>query len=147
MQIFLQRVTGTLPAGLATLRADARADGHAMLDTLAREWDSGANRFDQPGEALYAAYDGDVLVGIGGLTQEPTIRGALRMRRFYVRVGYRRAGVARALAAALLDAIGGGTTVTANAAAGSEPFWEALGFTPDRRDGHSHVLVSSQHLF
>ena len=26
------------------------------------------------------------------------------------------------------------------AAGGSEPFWEALGFIPDRRDGHTHIL-------
>ena len=32
-----------------------------------------------------------------------------------------------------------GKTITVNAGAGSERFWKALGFTPDRRDGHRHV--------
>jgi hypothetical protein len=30
--------------------------------------------------------------------------------------------------------------VTVNAADGSEHFWEALGFTPDRVRGHTHIL-------
>jgi GNAT superfamily N-acetyltransferase len=137
--IRLDRITTALPAGLDALQAEARASGHSMLDTLEREWQTGETRFDRPGEALYAAYVDSVLAGIGGLTLEPAVPGALRMRRFYVCRCFRRTGVARALAGALLDA-DAGRMVTANAAAGSEPFWEALGFIPDRRDGHTHVL-------
>jgi GNAT superfamily N-acetyltransferase len=97
------------------------------------------SRFDRPGETLYAAYVDDALAGIGGLTLEPTIPGALRMRRFYTLRRFRRAGVGRALALALLESRDG-QTVTCNAAAGSERFWEALGFVSDRRDGRTHVL-------
>jgi len=138
--IRLERVVDTLPAGLDEMRAEARAEGHRMLDTLAAEWESGQNRFQREGEALFAAYLGDTLAGIGGLTTEPTIPGGYRMRRFYVRIACRRSGVARNLALRLL----GGTfshTVTANAAGGSESFWEALGFVPNRRDGYSHSLT------
>ena len=74
------------------------------------------------------------------MTLEPAIPDALRMRRFYVRVPFRRSGVARKLAAALLEPLAG-QTVTANAAAGSEPFWESLGFTPENRDGYTHILA------
>jgi GNAT superfamily N-acetyltransferase len=89
---------------------------------------------------LLAAYvDGD-LAGIGGLTLEPAIPGALRMRRFYVALAYRRHGVGRALAAALLRQTGP-RTITCNAAGGSEAFWEALGFAPDRRDDRTHRLA------
>jgi GNAT superfamily N-acetyltransferase len=140
--IRLERVSGALPSGLDTMRAEARAENHTMLDTLANEWESGKTRFDRPGEALYAAYSGDELAGIGGLTLEPTIPGALRMRRFYVYRRFRRTGVGRALALALLNARAG-RTVTANAAAGSEAFWQAFGFIPDRRDGHTHLLPST----
>jgi GNAT superfamily N-acetyltransferase len=137
--IRLERVTGALPRGLDAMRAEARAENHFMLDTLAGEWESGKTRFDRPGEALYAAYSDDELAGIGGFTLEATIPGALRMRRFYVYRRFRRTSVGRALALALLAARAG-RAVTCNAAGGSEPFWEALGFIPDRRDGHTHIL-------
>jgi GNAT superfamily N-acetyltransferase len=139
--IRLERVTDALPSGLDAMRTEARAENHNMLDRLAREWEAGETRFDRPGEALYAAYVDEVLAGIGGLTVETAIPGAYRMRRFYVRAPYRRASIAQRLALALLDGIPG-HTVTVNAAAGSESFWEALGFLPDRRDGFTHVFRS-----
>lgn len=108
-----------------------------MLDTLAGEWGSGTTRFNRLGEMLVAAYCDDALAGIGGVTLEPAMPGALRARRFYVSLAHRRHGVGRALAAALLREAG--RTVTCNAAAGSEKFWEALGFVPDRRDGRTHI--------
>jgi len=140
LRIRLEKVIDALPAGLEALRAEARGGGYKMLDTLAAEWESGATRFDRPGEALFAAYTDGVLSGIGGLTQEPTMAGALRMRRFYIALAHRRTGIGRALAEALLRQAGQ-HPVTCNAAAGSERFWEALGFVPDRRDGRTHLLA------
>jgi GNAT superfamily N-acetyltransferase len=140
MDIRLEPVSGTLPFGFEQLQAEARANGHSMLDTLAAEWSRGATRFDRPGEMLLAAYVGDALAGIGGLTQEPAIPGALRIRRFYVALAYRRAGIGRALADALLRQTTA-RTITGNATAGSEAFWEALGFVPDRRDDRTHLLA------
>jgi GNAT superfamily N-acetyltransferase len=136
--IRLERVAGALPAGLDALREEACGQGYRMLDTLTTEWESGVQRFVHPGEALFAAYARDQLVGIGGITLEAGIPGAMRMRRFYVALAHRRAGVGRALATALLDTVQG-RTITANAAAGSEPFWESFGFVADRRDGHTHI--------
>jgi GNAT superfamily N-acetyltransferase len=136
--IRLERVVGALPAGLDALRLEARGDGYRMLDTLATEWTSAAQRFVHPGEALLAAYVGDELAGIGGITQEPTIPGALRMRRFYVALAHRRTGVGRMLAAVLLEGADG-RIVTTNAAAGSEAFWGSLGFVAERRDGYTHI--------
>jgi GNAT superfamily N-acetyltransferase len=138
--IRLEQVIDALPAGFDTMRAEARAENHAMLETLAADWKTGRARFDQPGEILYAAHIGDELVGIGGLTLEPTLPGALRMRRFYVARRFRRRGVGRALARALVRGCSG-RVITANAAAGSERFWETLGFELDRRDGHTHILT------
>ena len=139
--IRLGRVAGALPAAFEELRAEAQAEGYGMLDTLAMQWESGANRFDRPGEALLAAYVDDVLAGIGGLTIEASLPGAFRMRRFYIRRQFRRTGIGRQLALAVLEHRGK-RSVTCNAASGSEAFWQALGFMPDPRGGctHTHIL-------
>lgn len=139
--IRLERVIDALPADFEILRSEARAENYGMLETLVTEWEAGAQRFDHAGEALYAAYSDQVLAGIGGLTIEAAIPGAFRMRRFYVRADFRRGGVARRLASVLLERIADTErVVTCNAAAGSETFWESLGFVPDRRDGRTHIL-------
>ena len=112
-----------------------------MLDRLAAEWEARETRFDRPGEALFSAHFDDRLVGIGGMTLDPAVPGALRMRRFYVAKEFRRRGVARQLALSLLDRKeAGGCPIVVNAGAGSEAFWESLGFTPDRRQGHTHLM-------
>ena len=87
-----------------------------------------------------AGWRGAALAGFGGLTRDPAWPDALRMRRFYVRPAFRRCGLARMLAAALL-AGAGGRVVTVNAGTPDAPaFWEAVGFVQDERDGHTHRL-------
>ena len=111
-----------------------------MLDRLATEWEAREIRFARDGEALFAAYFGDRLVGIGGITWDPVIPGALRMRRFYVAKAFRRRGIARQLALSLLGRKEiTGRSIIVNAGVGSAPFWELLGFTLDRqRRPHPH---------
>jgi GNAT superfamily N-acetyltransferase len=80
-------------------------------------------RFDRPGEALLAAYSGEVLAAIGGITIDPVHSDALRMRRFYVRTAFRRTGIGREIALALLEgALQRVRVVTLNAAVESVPF-------------------------
>lgn len=113
-----------------------------MLDRLATDWRTGMLRFNRPGEMLLAAEMDGALAAIGGLTLDPVWAGAFRLRRFYVRPECRRAGIGRRLAVTLLDRPRrSGYVVFVNAAAGSAPFWESLGFAPDARDGHTHVLT------
>jgi GNAT superfamily N-acetyltransferase len=138
--ILLKQITEQLPAGFETLRAEARAEGYKVIERLALDWASGATRFDRAGEALFAAYSGGELAAVGGLTIDPAIPGALRLRRFYVRKRFRRGGVGRRLAAALLDRVAEERPVMVNAGRGSEAFWQSLGFTADERDGHTHML-------
>jgi GNAT superfamily N-acetyltransferase len=89
-----------------------------------------------------AAYDGRTLVGMGAMTHDPHVAGALRMRRFYVLRHYRRRGVGQAIARSLLDRPEvAGKLITLNAPhAEAARFWEALGFVRDAGDGHTHVL-------
>ena len=136
----LQPVVDQLPADFDTVQAQARAEGYRFLDRLASDWASGAMRFDRPGEALLAAYSEGVLAAIGGITIDPIVSDALRMRRFYVRPAFRRAGIGREIALALLEgALQRVGVVTLNAAVKSVPFWENLGFVPQARDGHTHI--------
>ena len=136
----LEAVADKLPADFETMRAEARAERYAFLERLANDWASGAMLFDRPGEALLAAYSEGVLVAIGGITVDPIVAEALRMRRFYVRRAFRRTGIGRAIAQALLErALRSVRVVTLNAAVDSVPFWEALGFVPEARHGHTHI--------
>ena len=134
-------MAGALPADFPALCAAARREGFRFVGRLASEWEAGSARFDRPGEALLAACMADVLAGVGGLTLDPVVPGALRMRRFYVHPAFRRHGIGRALAMALLERPGtAGRSVMVNAGPiGAPVFWEALGFVPDRCDGHTHA--------
>jgi GNAT superfamily N-acetyltransferase len=96
-------------------------------------------RFDRPGEGLLTAYSAGVRAAIGGITIDPIVPDALRMRRFYVRPAFRRTGIEGQIAQALLKRAGNAPVVTVNAAVKSVPFWETLGFVPQARDGHTHV--------
>lgn len=141
--ITVTRVTDTLPAGFEVLRHAADGEAFDMLATLAREWSDGSNRFGKPGEALVAAYVGPVLAGMGGINHDSFVEGALRMRRFYVSPLHRRRGIARALAAALLERPESqGKVITLNAPhVEAARFWEALGFVRDPKDGHTHIRM------
>src|SRR5881275_217144 len=136
----LEPVLDALPVGFDALRAEALAEGFRQVERLAADWEAGRTRFDRDGEALLAARLNGVLVGIGGLTIEPVVPGALRMRRFYVRRALRRIGVSRQLVTVLLAGADGDRSITVNAAPASIAFWESLGFNPDPRDGHTHIL-------
>jgi GNAT superfamily N-acetyltransferase len=136
----LVRIERDLPDGFARLRAEADAEGHAHMDRLAQELASGATRF----EALFAAFEDGELVGIGGITAEPsgTLEPAIRMRRLYVLPRARRRGVARTLASALLqealDQVGLVTVHSDGPQAAA--FWEAQGFAPADGFAWSHQL-------
>jgi GNAT superfamily N-acetyltransferase len=140
-----QRVVNELPADFKAMHREARAEGHQFLDLLASDWASGAMRFDRPGEALLAAYSEGVLAAIGGITIDPIVPDALRIWRFHARPAFRRTGIGGEIALALLEgALQRVRVVTLNAAEKSVPFWEALGFVPEARDGHTHIWLRAK---
>lgn len=139
-QTTLALIVDSLPPGFDDMRREADAEGYRFVQRLLDEWITNANRFEQDGEALLAAYVDETLAAIGGITRDP-VMDALRMRRFYVRGPFRSQGIGRRLAEALLEhprIIG--RVVVVNAGRGSSSFWEAIGFAPDMRDGHTHIL-------
>ncbi|WP_439594810.1 GNAT family N-acetyltransferase [Falsiroseomonas sp.] len=121
-----------LPEGFAELAADALADGQRMLEVLREDWHQGALRFDGWGEALFAARIGSALVGLCGLTRDPYLKTETvgRVRRLYVLRAARRAGVGRALVAAVEgEASGSGyPRLRVRAPASAFAFYESCGF-------------------
>lgn len=126
------RRVAALPAGFDDLEADATADGHRMLGVLREDWESGVMRFAAPGEALFGAFAGEALLGLGGLTRDPYVKDgeAGRVRRFYVRRSARRHGVGRALLDAVADAgrDGGWPRLRVRAPMAAFAFYEGCGF-------------------
>lgn len=141
----VERTIGRLPAGVTTLAAEAEREGVAFVRRLVEDWESGANRFDRPGEALFAAWSDEQLAGVCGLNVDPYVddRGVGRVRHLYVALAHRRFGVGRALVTAVVDAGRGRfdrlRLSTSNPAAAS--LYTRLGFRETPGEGHAtHVL-------
>ncbi len=121
-----------LPPTFDMLAAAARAEGHRMLDVLREDWESGQVRFDDAGEALFAAYAAGGLVGMAGLTRDPYMRegSAGRLRRLYVQRDARGGGIGRALVVAVMKAAreGGWPRLRVRSPPAAFGFYEACGF-------------------
>jgi GNAT superfamily N-acetyltransferase len=149
MRLKIFEVADHLPMAFDALRDQARTEGYRFLDRLADDWSKGATRFDGEGEALLVVEADGVVAGIGGLTVDPTIPDALRMRRFYVQPSCRRQGIARAIASDLIRRYAGqGKGITVNAATTmASGFWEALGIEPRFGPSITHSLPTDKQLF
>ena len=123
---------------------ESERQGYRFVRRLADEWASGANRFDRPGEALFAARIDGRLVGACGLNVDPYTRvvGVGRVRHLYVLADYRRLGVGRQLVEQVLDAARGRferlRLSTQNPAAAQ--LYERLGFERRAAADHTHLL-------
>lgn len=128
------------PVPVGELAGVARGEGFVFLDRLLAEWESGAERFEGPGEILFGAFVGEALVGTGGLTGQRA--GLGRVRRMYVHPEFRRRGIAAALLEAVIAearAHHRGVvlyTETPEAAA----LYEREGFRPESPDGPDHAI-------
>lgn len=132
-----------LAEGLHVLAGDAEREGIRIVRRLIERWADGTERFDGVGEGVLVAVAGHRVIGVGALSQCPSVGGALRVRRFYVSPGWRRRGVARALAGQLIESgFAHADLLTCNAAASSAapPFWESMGFEPVTAEGITHTL-------
>ncbi len=82
-----------LPADqLTELVSESEQAGLQLVRRLQRDWHSGANRFDRPGEALFAAFDDQRTIGVCGLNIDPycLLPGVGRVRHLYVLTERRR---------------------------------------------------------
>lgn len=129
--VTILRVVEALPHGFDVMSAEASAEGVRNMAMLKAEFGSADDPYVDPG-VLFAAFADGALAGVGGVTvQAGLAEPAMRMRRLYVRPAFRRAGVARALAGAMMQqAFQAAPLLVLNAAASAAapPFWEAMGF-------------------
>jgi ribosomal protein S18 acetylase RimI-like enzyme len=127
---------------LALLADLALSEGIRNVSMLAEDFKAKRISSDD-GVLILGAWQGTKLLGIGGRTRCPNVKGALRMRRFFVAPEARRLGIARAIAQMLLtDANKHCELVTCNARASDAAplFWEALGFDRSDLDGLTHAF-------
>ncbi len=132
------------PGEMSGLLQESESEGFRFIRRLVDDYASGANRFADPGEALYGAYSPG-LVGICGLNRDPYLSDPDmgRVRHLYVVRSFRRAGFGRSLIETLIaDARRHFRLLalrTTNPEAGR--FYRALGFTAGSRFEHAtHYL-------
>ncbi|MBI3514839.1 MAG: GNAT family N-acetyltransferase [Proteobacteria bacterium] len=136
----------TLPlAGFADLAAEARGQGRDFVDRMDTEWRDGSNRFDAAGEVLFGAFDGERLVGVGGLNRDPYVAAPRigRLRHLYVLTAWRRGAAGGALVRAVVEAARGGFDCVRlrTSAPAAVRLYEALGFAPVDDPTATHILM------
>jgi GNAT superfamily N-acetyltransferase len=145
MSIAIKRLTSLSPAALAEMLIESERDGWHFVRRLLEEWEDGSNRFDRPGEALFATGDGRRIIGVCGLNRDPYSAepDVGRVRRLYVLRDYRRQGVGQSLLLAVVGSAAGRfhwlrlRTESLQAAG----FYERLGFRAVAGVSHyTHVL-------
>jgi GNAT superfamily N-acetyltransferase len=104
--VTVERIVDLASSPLTTLVAESERSGLRFVRRLTAEWASGTNRFDRPGEALYAARVNGEIVGVCGLNVDPyTAEGRVgRVRHLYVMEAYRSHGIGRRLVAEVIEA-------------------------------------------
>jgi GNAT superfamily N-acetyltransferase len=142
--ITIQRLR-ELPPGLSELVAESERFGFRFLRRLVEEWASGANRFDGPGEALFAARADGRWIGLCGLNTDPYCAepGVGRVRHLYVATAFRRRRVGRQLVEAVVGAARGvyGRLRLRTHNPEAARFYETLGFRPCQGQAEcTHVL-------
>ena len=139
----VSRVCSIEPA-LRALVDDASAEGFGFMGRLVSAWEEGSNRFDRQGEAYFAVWRGNKMVGAGGLNRDPYSPDATvgRVRHLFVSRSARRSGAGSALMRVIVeharcefDMLRLRTTTPRGAA-----FYEALGFMRDGAADASHIL-------
>jgi GNAT superfamily N-acetyltransferase len=146
--VSIERITNLEAGQVAALVAESKAQGVRFVRRLAEEWASRANRFDQPGEALFVARADGRVVGIGGLNLDPyaTEPTVGRVRHLYVLTAYRRLGIGRRIVEEIIEAGRGRFERLRLSTSNPEParLYERLGFHPRAGVAHcTHAMEMS----
>jgi GNAT superfamily N-acetyltransferase len=106
MEVTLTRLDEQPLDALLPLVTESERDGCRFVRRPTEEWIAGTNRFDRPGERLFAAWGHDRIVGVCGLNVDPyaTDETVGRVRRLYVARTSRRHGIGRRLVQTVIQA-------------------------------------------
>ena len=131
---------------LRALVTEADATGFHALSRLLSEWQSGLNRFDQQGEALFIATDDRRVVGVCGLNRDPYLNDPTvgRIRHLYVAVDHRWRGIGTQLVSAVMSSARGhfARLRLRTDSPEADRFYRSLGFKPVTGEpACSHQLV------
>ena len=132
MDIVVEPVVDLPMISFARLVIESEREGWFFVRRLAEEWLSGANRFQRPGERLYLAHFGNLVVGVCGLNIDPYAADPSvgRVRRLFVTSEHRGKRIGCRLVRSVLAAAHGKFRLlrvrTENPVAGH--LYERLGF-------------------
>lgn len=90
---------------ICLLLEESIGDGHNHIRRLFNEYQNGVNRFEDTGEALYAASINGEIIAVCGLNKDPYSNSTEigRVRRLYLLKKHRRNGIAKMLMQAIID--------------------------------------------
>lgn len=129
----------------ARLIAEAPGEGGPFLLRLRDEWTSGVLRFDGAGELLLGAFVDGVLVGVGGISNDPyaPAPGLGRIRHLYVLKDYRGQGIGSVLVDRLVEQGREHFSVLRLSTEAPEAarLYESYGFLPSSAFKETHRLV------
>jgi GNAT superfamily N-acetyltransferase len=125
------------------LLVEAETEAYRFMERLRREWLSGIETFDKPGEILVGAFDGAVLIGVGGVSLDPydPRPGLARLRHLYVLPRWRNQGVGEKLIACLVShAKDHFAALRLSSQERPSRLYERLGFSPEEAFKQTHIL-------
>ena len=145
MVISIIRIENLPSDELLQLLEESKRMGFRFVERLIAEWESGDNRFDKDGEALFIARDDKKVVGICGINIDPYLGDPQvgRIRHLYVIAEERRRGIGRKLVQRVIEDARRHFLYLRLRAANEDSyrFYSALGFSSVYRDENcTHIL-------
>ncbi|PGD93970.1 GNAT family N-acetyltransferase [Bacillus wiedmannii] len=97
--IHIQQIEDLMIYEYDYLIEESKEEEFNFLIRLISEYENKINIFNKTGECLYGIFQGEKLIGIGGLNEDPYTENnkISRLRRFYIAKEYRRKGLGRLL--------------------------------------------------
>ncbi|MDM5239545.1 GNAT family N-acetyltransferase [Bacillus cereus] len=104
-EIHIQQIENLMIYEFSHFVQDSKEEGFNFLTRLVNEYETEINTFNKTGECLYGIFQGENLIGIGGLNEDPYTENNKigRLRRFYILKDYRRIGLGNLLLNRLLS--------------------------------------------
>ncbi|MBO1583101.1 GNAT family N-acetyltransferase [Bacillus sp. XF8] len=101
----LKQIESLSQVGITHLVEESKKEGFNFLIKLVNEYRNKTNTFNKKGECLYGVFQDEVLIGIGGINQDPYMKAKVvgRLRRFYISKAYRRKGIGNLLLRKILS--------------------------------------------